>query len=181
MLRSLAVLALLPSIGLTLDAHQHGHISFEMAVDGMVSAVEIKGPGESFVGFEHKAKTKKDKQAVKNVERLLKDKAIELVGFADELECKVSKHAIDWNFDVHDDHKHDHGHDKHDGKHKGEHSELKASYEFKCKKMIKSTTLSLGLKKSFPKIQEIEVAVLPSSGSAFALELKGDKSDVVIP
>lgn len=183
MLRSLAALALLPSLTFALDAHQHGHVSFEMAIDGMKSAVEIKGPAESFVGFEHKAKTKKEKQAVKDVEKLFQDKALELVGFASDLECKVSKKAVAWNFDVHEghDHGHDHDNDKHDDKHKGEHAELKASYQFDCKKIIKGTTLNLGLKKNFSRIQEIEVAVLPSSGNAFALELSGDKSDVAIP
>ena len=179
MLRALAALAALPTLAFALDAHQHGHITFEMAIDGTKSAVEIKGPAESFVGFEHKAKSKKEKQAVKEVESLFKEKAIELVGLASELECKVSKQALDWQFDVH--HDHDHGHDKDDHKHKGEHAELKASYQFDCKNMIKATTLKLGLKKQFPKIQEIEVAVLPSSGNAFALELKGDQADVSIP
>lgn len=187
MLRSLVLLAATPAVTFALGAHQHGHVSFEMAIDGMKSAVEIKGPAESFVGFEHKAKTKKEKQAVKDTEKLFKDKALELIGFASDLECKVSQQSVDWNFDVHEghDHGHDHDHDKkehkdHD-KHKGEHAELKASYQFTCKKMIKATTLTLGLKKNFPKIQEIEVAVLPTSGNAFALELEGEKSDVTIP
>lgn len=183
MLKLLVCILMFSSSAYAASAHQHGHVSFEMAIDGMKGAVEIKGPGESFVGFEHKAKTKEEKKAVKELEGNLIAKGISYIGLADELECKLSAHRIDWIYDVHDDHGHDHGHDKHkkDDKHKGEHGELKVSYQFECKKMIKSTTLNIGLFKAFSNIKELEVAILPSSGNAFALELKADKASVQIP
>ena len=176
MYRVFFCLLLFPQLAWSLGAHEHGHVSFEMAIDGMQAAVEIRGPAESFVGFEHKPKTKKEKQTVRDAQKVLKQDALTLLGINADLECKLSSYAFDMIHDGNHKHKHDHG-----DKHKGEHSEIKASYKFDCKKMIQATKLELGLKKSFNNIKNISVAILPSSGNAFAVELKGDENTISIP
>lgn len=173
-------LLLFPQLAWSLSAHEHGHVSFEMAIDGMQAAVELRGPAESFVGFEHKPKTKKEKKLVKSLEKDLKQQALTLLGFDAALECKLSSYGFDMIHESNHKHDHDHDHD-HGDKHKGEHSEIKISYKFDCKKMVQATKLELGLKKSFNNIKNISVAILPSNGNAFAVELKGDENTISIP
>ncbi len=146
-----------------LAAHQHGRVSLEMAIDGNRAVVEIRGPAESFLGFEHKPKTKAQKNQLAALEKKLRSEGLTYIGFAAQLNCKQSKHTVDWHFDH------------------GEHADLKASYEFTCAEVIAKTSLTIALKKSFERIKTVDVAVLPSSGTAFAREVTKAHESIDIP
>lgn len=178
MCRVFFFLLFFPQLAWSLGAHEHGHVSFEMAIDGMQAAVELRGPAESFVGFEHKPKTKTEKKAVRDAQKVLKQQALPLLGFSADLECTLSDFVFDMIHESNHKHDHDHGHGD---KHKGEHSEIKVTYKFSCKKMVQATKLELGLTKSFSNIKNISVAILPSSGNAFAVELKSGENSISIP
>ena len=45
----------------SLKSHVNGHVKLSVAVDKKQVFVELEGPAESFLGFEHKPKTAKEK------------------------------------------------------------------------------------------------------------------------
>lgn len=169
-----------------LGAHEHGHITVEMAIDGKQVGLELRGPAESFIGFEHKAKTKAEKKKLNDAEELLKKKASSLFVFAPELKCVAKNNNVEWQYDEgdhDDDHKEhkDHKDHKKEEKHHATHAELKASYQFECGAAIAKTKLKLAVKKNFSKVQEIQIAVLPSNGAAFAITSKENEVTIDIP
>ncbi|MEM7669021.1 MAG: DUF2796 domain-containing protein [Pseudomonadota bacterium] len=44
-----------------LGAHEHGHSSLNIAIEGTQIAMELEAPGADIVGFEHEAKTAEDR------------------------------------------------------------------------------------------------------------------------
>ena len=60
--------AVIPSVGFAkknLSAHVHGSVHLDIATDKNQLLVMLKSPSESFLGFEYKAKSKKEKALVK--------------------------------------------------------------------------------------------------------------------
>ena len=53
------------------DAHEHGKINLDIAFEGKSGIVMLHGSAErAFLGFEHKAKTKKEKKSIKYIKRV---------------------------------------------------------------------------------------------------------------
>ena len=96
-------------------AHVHGQAELTLVLDAKNLQVEAKIPMDDLVGFEHKPKTEKQKQALKQALDKLKD-ANKQLGLPSAASC-VLKEATLEDSDHH--HKHD-KHDKHD-KHHGHH------------------------------------------------------------
>lgn len=126
LLLTTALVTCLPVIALAagdehteLGAHEHGAGVFNVAIEGESVAMELEAPGADIVGFEHAAKSKKDKAAIKKAKATLKDLS-KVVVLPAAAECKVKKASIELvteggDHDKHDDH--DHGHEKKAEKH----------------------------------------------------------------
>lgn len=99
-----------------LDAHEHGHGSFNMAVEGKTVAVELRVPGADIVGFEYEAKSAKDKAALKTAKESL-SAPLALFKMPAAAGCKVSSAKAEF---VLDDDRDDHGDHKEHAEHKGE-------------------------------------------------------------
>ena len=48
-----------------LKSHVHGHVKLSVVVDNKQAFIELEGPAESFLGFEHRPKTAKEKASWK--------------------------------------------------------------------------------------------------------------------
>lgn len=166
----------------TLDAHVHGVSELTIAIEGKALQIEFESPAMNLVGFEHKAKSSKDKEAVKKAVAMLKN-GDSLFSFS-EGDCTLVESTVDASgllsakedhdhhkeHDHEDEHNHEdkHAHkDKHDHEDKHEHhhdhgdhdsethSEIVASYFYECKDRSNLTSVSVGLFQAFPGIYEI--------------------------
>ena len=166
-----------------LGAHEHGHGTFNVAIEGNRISMELEAPGADIVGFEYKAKTKKQKAAVAAAKRTLK-KPAKVVGLPAAAGCKLLKASVKLLIeggDDHDDHKHkkhkkkkahSHGH-SHDKKHSSKssadkeeasHSEFHVEYEFKCAASAKLNELKFSYFDTFKGAKELDVNMIGPAG-----------------
>ena len=104
----------------TLKSHVHGHVKLSVVVDKKQAFIELEGPAESFLGFEHRPKTAKEKASWKNLQSIWKNKINDMFSIEKSLNCSFEKKKIALIHEE-DDH-HDHGKKKHhDDDHKDHH------------------------------------------------------------
>jgi len=168
-----------------LGAHEHGHGSFNIAIEGKSVSMELEAPGADIVGFEHKARTKKQKAAVSAAKEKLKSLA-KVIDLSDAAGCTLDKVSVELKIeggkdDEHDHaekkkskHEHDHGHENEEAKSdekEASHSEFHAEYSLTCSSPDKLTTLSFPYFKNFKGAEELEVSVVgPKSQKKYEVE-----------
>ncbi len=127
----------------SLAAHEHGTVKMAMAIEGKTIALDMDGPSETFLGFEHKAVSKADLLALKNAKELWNAELLgKLVMFDRGLDCKVNKATFE------------------QVNHAGEHSEIEARAEITCAKDPKGSDLKIGLKDKFGKIKNLKLEII---------------------
>jgi hypothetical protein len=152
-----------------LGAHEHGHGTFNVAIDGKTVAIELIAPGADIVGFEHAPKTDEQKAKLAAAKAALEkiETVLELPGAAG---CKVTKADVEA---PHADEKaakggHGHGHDH--SKKAGEdddgeaHSEFHATYELTCSAPDALGQLKFAYFDSFKGAEELDVTVVTPKG-----------------
>ncbi len=141
-----------------LDSHEHGHVKLEIAIEKDQMNIAMEAPGESIVGFEHAAKTTKQKAAVKAAEKQLLD-AGALFVLPANAGCEVTSSKAEL-------HQH------------GKHNEFEASYAFKCSNISELKKVETNLFSIYPAIEEIDVDYISPNGQGSA-ELEADFPAVV--
>ncbi len=156
-----------------LGAHEHGHGTLNIAVEGNKVAMELEAPGMDIVGFEHSAESKEQKAAVEKAEGQLA-KPLGLFKFPDAAGCsvkeaKVELEAMHEHEDEHEDGDHaesghedhdEHAGDKHDEEvHEG-HNEFHVTYALSCSKPSNLTSIAFDYFKAFAGAQELKVNVV---------------------
>jgi hypothetical protein len=127
---------------MSLDAHVHGAISLDIAVDKGEVLIMVKSPAASFLGFEYKAKTKAEKEKVKKVKDFF-TKTPQKIFEGDSLKsCSVT--SSDWKQSFH-------------GK---SHSSVYSEIYLKCGEKISGAKVKLALFKVFPLIESIQIQVM---------------------
>ncbi|MBI2687269.1 MAG: DUF2796 domain-containing protein [Acidobacteria bacterium] len=153
----LAVGVLLPAQTRSRKAHEHGsakvNIAFESAKGAPKGVVEFESPADSVVGFEYEAKTAADKAKVTAALNTLKARFGEMVIFPAAAACAMTNKSAKVEADDH-----------HDAKSKGarqeQHSEVHAGFEVACAKPLSGLEIRFGFMKVFPKIHDVNVALL---------------------
>ena len=133
------------------DAHEHGHGTLDIALEGEELVVELRIPAVNVVGFEHAPRDDAEREAVRRAMVPFGDAASVLVLPA-EAECEVEEVDAEIFSMAHEDdeeeaHRDEDGHD-HEGDEDGHakdeheehgpdssaeaHSELHATYHFHC-------------------------------------------------
>jgi hypothetical protein len=145
-----------------LGAHQHGHGTLNIAIEGTRVSMELEVPGNDIVGFEHAAKTKAQRAAVEKAKTQLgtplslfrfpaaagctvKAADVKIEGGAEKAEAKPkadSKHA-------------DHDHD---------HSEFYAEYTLDCSAITSLTSIEFPYFAAFKGAEELEVSIITPKG-----------------
>ncbi|MBX2988765.1 MAG: DUF2796 domain-containing protein [Bdellovibrionaceae bacterium] len=128
-------------------AHEHGHGDLAIAFDGNNGRVELKAPSESIYGFEHAAKTDKQKKQIDDAFAKLESKIGEMVAFDPELKCAFTKDGIEIVRE----------------NDKSSHSEVRAAFKVACEKSPLGRSLTLDVAKQFPKLRHTQVTVLTDS------------------
>lgn len=159
-------------------AHQHGHGTLELAVEKSTVTLELRMPGNDVVGFEHAAKTAKEKKAVEDAKRRLAD-PIKLFGVPAAAGCSVTAS------DVHT-HTGDEEHKAETGAtpqketkaetetkpeadaHEHEHSSFHAKYTLTCTTPHAIKALDIALFSAFRGSQELEVVAVSEKGQVKA-------------
>lgn len=161
------------------DAHVHGLGDVNVAIEGSRLDIEIKGPGDNFVGFEHAARTAAERSALSATERKLRQPAALLVlpqaagCVLREVDLDIPAAAATGPEQGHD--KRDHDHDHHD-----RHGDWRARYVFACK----TPTALLSIRTApwfaaFPNTQELRVQVISGFGQS-GLTLTPARSRIIL-
>ena len=137
-------------------AHEHGAAQLNIAVEDNTLHLELSSPAANIVGFEHKPRTTKQRQAVKHAIHTLKQ-AMVLFEPSASAKCQPGKTEVDAGA-LQDSHHHDEHH-HHEG-----HADFSAHYVFQCARPDKLDTLQLRLFKHFPGIEELQLQLLTDSG-----------------
>lgn len=148
-------------------AHVHGEGKFTLAVEGKNLEIEMEIPADDIVGFEHKAKTAKQKKVVQMAESQLK-KVTEMVFLPTKAKCKSTAVKVKSSLKEHEEehhHHHEEGHKEEEG-----HSEFHITYKFHCDEPKFLSQVTLNLFKSFPSLKELSGQAVTMDGQ-FAKEL----------
>jgi len=130
------------------DAHEHGHGTFNMAIEGETVVIELETPSFDILGFEYAASSDAEKAAVDKAQEALSSPAA-LFGLPKDAGCSVTEAEIEFGADEehhddehhgdkhhddehHDDEHHDDAHDDdehHDDAHDDDHHEDEAHHD----------------------------------------------------
>ena len=142
----------------SLDAHEHGVASLNVALDGQTLEIQLQSPAMNLVGFEHEAKSEADKAKVAAARQHLEQPQA-LFALPIEAKCALQDSELDSPLlggHAHDEHEHadEHGH-----------SDIDASYRFACANAEALQTLELGsFFGTFPGTEKLEVQLIGPSG-----------------
>ena len=156
------------------DAHEHGHGTLNVAIDGDTVEIELEAPSYDVMGFEGAPTNQDQIDAQASAARALRDPRA-LFGIAEAAGCNGVDADIEMTAAVDDDHDHgdEHEHDEeqgHDEDHakeeaEAEHSEVHATYRLTCSDAGAVTAIDAsGYFEAFPNAQELDAAVLSDAG-----------------
>jgi Protein of unknown function (DUF2796) len=161
-----------------LGAHEHGHSTLNIAIEGTSVAMELIAPGVDIVGFEHEAKSTQDKAALEAAEAKLAD-PLSLFAMPAEAGCTVQTAtvAIEGEEHHHEQADHESG-EEHAGE--AEHNEFHGEYQLACAEPDALGTIRFGYFEAFPNAMEVEVNVITEKGqSSFEVERRAPTLDLV--
>lgn len=150
----------------SLDAHVHGLSELAIAMEGGGLEIEFTSPAINLVGFEHKASSAKDRQAVdRAVSKLRQHKTLFLmsgggcahietsIDIAGLIEAEDHGHAPHKGATKHEHDGHKTNHEEH--RETNSHSDVVASYQYRCENIAELSELSVGLFETFPGIDKM--------------------------
>ncbi|MEM7303787.1 MAG: DUF2796 domain-containing protein [Pseudomonadota bacterium] len=152
----------------SLNAHVHGEGHLNIVLDGKNVGMEFHTPAWSLIGFEHKAETAKELEAVQAAIAVL-SKPIDLFGIPEEAKCSISTVGAELEREAHEEEKHektahDHDHDHGNEAAEAEHSEFHMNASFLCEDPAGLSTWATKLFDQFPGLEEVDVQVVTPSG-----------------
>ena len=142
-----------------LSAHQHGHGSLNVAVEGGLLQIELEAPGQDIVGFESKPSSPKQKKAVAEGLAKLKD-AGKLFSLSADAKCALKSADAELELE-------------------GKHSAFHAKYSFECAAPEALSKLGTSYFKQFARAEELDVQLITGSGQK-KLELNGSRSSFTL-
>ena len=128
-------------------AHVHGHGKLNIAIEAGKVEMELEVPGADIVGFEHAAKTEKQKAGIAEAKAKLA-KPGELFQFAAQAGCQQTKAEVRLE-----------GGDK-------EHSEFHANYAFTCASTAQLKVIGFPYFKTFTGAKELSVGIVSPKGQS---------------
>lgn len=172
------------------EAHEHGHGTLDIVVEGEELVIELRIPAVNVVGFEHAPRDEAEREAVRKALVPFGD-AASVVALPAEAECEAEDAKAEiWAMAREDDHEDDdHAHEKEDhGKEEHEkeeheeheheeqesaseeHSELHATYHFHCHAPGKLDRIDVRVFEHLHDAEEIDVRIVTPSAQ-LAMEL----------
>ena len=145
-----------------LGAHQHGHGTLNMVLEGNTLSVELEAPGADIAGFEHEAKSAEDKAAVSKATATLKqpDAVFRLPQAA---QCTLKEVKAGLEDEDHDEPKEKSG-DSHE--HEAGHSAFHAEYVLDCKAPSELKSVTFSYFATFKMAQGLTIGVITPKGQS---------------
>tara|TARA_Y100000817_G_C16745022_1_gene494254 strand:- start:120 stop:773 length:654 start_codon:yes stop_codon:yes gene_type:complete len=183
------------------DSHEHGAANLMLVIEGDKLQIGIEVPSDSLIGFEYFPKSQSDRRSFNEAIKILSDPSkifstpddaeciltglnVSQTLFSGESEDGHGDHDVHgheekgfWDslfgHDDHDEHGHeDHDEHGHEDSEKGEiHSEYRSNYSWNCLHTDDLDSIGNNLFSFFPRIEEIRVKWITSSGQG-SLELE---------
>ena len=183
------------------DSHEHGAANLMLVIEGDKLQIGIEVPSDSLIGFEYFPKSQSDRRSFNEAIKILSDPTkifstpddaeclLTGLNVSQTLFSGEGKHGHDdhdehgheekgfWDslfgHDDHDEHGHeDHDEHGHEDSEKGEiHSEYRSNYSWNCLHTDDLDSIGNNLFSLFPRIEEIRVKWITSSGQG-SLELE---------
>ena len=165
------------------DSHEHGAANLMLAIEGDKLQIGIEVPSESLIGFEHFPKSRSDRENFNEAIKILSNPS-KFFSTPDDAECLLTGLNVSqtlFSGEEEDEHGHEkkdeHGHDDHDehgheDSEKGEiHSEFRSNYSWNCLHTDEIDSIGNKLFSFFPRIEEIRVNWITTSGQG-SLEIE---------
>lgn len=128
----------------SLGAHEHGSVKMAIAVEKNVMDIDLDGPAESFLGFEHAPKNDKEKKLFGEVKNRWEKSLFTLIQPAQNLNCKITESSFNQIIE-------------------GSHADVEAKAKITCAKDMTGSDLQISFLKSFPKIKKLKVDIISSN------------------
>ena len=152
-----------------LGVHEHGRGTLNIAVEGNKVTMELEVPGVDLVGFEHAAKTRRDKSAVEKAKTQLMA-PLGLFALPASAACRVTEAKVEIGEHDHDtkrEPKAAAGAEAEKGAAKSEgHSEFHAQYALECAAPGNMTAIEFGYFRTFAGAQKLDVNVITPKGQS---------------
>ena len=171
------------------DSHEHGAANLMLAIEGDKLQIGIEVPSESLIGFEHFPKSRSDRENFNEAIKILSNPS-KFFSTPDDAECLLTGLNVSqtlFSGDEEDEHGHEkkdeHGHDDHDehgheDSEKGEiHSEFRSNYSWNCLHTDEIDSIGNKLFSFFPRIEEIRVNWITTSGQG-SLEIESGDNQI---
>ncbi|MBT4762323.1 MAG: DUF2796 domain-containing protein [Bdellovibrionaceae bacterium] len=152
------------------EAHIHGHGKLNAAIERNKLMIEIEVPAYNIVGFEHQAKTDKQKSKVKQAVDIFRKPQL-IIKLDASAGCSLAKKA-EVKADLLEKKKEESSgnHNQHRDEAE-EHSEFHVEYSFHCKKIDNIKAIHVRAFQQFSGIEELEARAITPKGQ-FTQELK---------
>jgi hypothetical protein len=147
-----------------LGAHEHGRGTLNIAIEGTRVSIELEAPGADIVGFEHAARTPRQKTQVEQAKKQLLAPQT-LFKFPDAAGCVVAAASVDTESDGHEHEASGGAQKKHDdAAEERSHSNFHGQYAFTCAAPAGITAVEFSYFRAFAGAQKLEVNVITSKG-----------------
>lgn len=145
-----------------LGAHEHGRGTLNIAIEGNKVTMELEVPGADIIGFEHAAKSQKEKAALEKATAQLKSPLL-LFSLPAAAGCRVTEAKVEMENGEHDHEAKADGAGKAREKDDG-HSEFHAEYALECASPGDLTSIDFGYFRAFAGAEKLTVNVITPRG-----------------
>ncbi len=130
-------------------AHVHGSANLAIAFDDAKGKVEFKGAAEAILGFEHQARSEKDKKTLADATSYFEKEMSRMVKMDPALNCQFAKETV--------------GQVPEEGeKNQAEHSDWSAVFTVTCAKAPVGSKITVDFT-HFPHLNDLDITVLAGS------------------
>jgi hypothetical protein len=158
-----------------MGAHEHGHGTLNIAVEGTAVTMELEVPGADIMGFEHDAETPEQKAALDKAKAALA-KPLDLFKISVSAACSVSEAKVDVREQGHDNAgaAEKKGDQREHSAKEAHHNEFHVTYTLACQAPAEMTAIAFDFFKQFKNAQELDVNVVTAKGQS-KFEVTRDK------
>ena len=135
------------------SAHVHGDLRLSMVAEKRELHIVVETPAVSLLGFEHKAKSDKEKKMVAELKKNFTDNFLSYLGPEQLSDCQLADSKFEQKFE-------------------GNHSAIYSELRIKCDKDVGKRRLSVALKSHYGHIDHIELNLIRHDGSVLKKEFK---------
>lgn len=150
-----------------LGPHEHGRGTLNIAIEGKKVSMELEVPGMDIVGFEHEAKTGKDRTTLEKAKQKL-SAPLSLFKLPASAGCRVTEAKVEVEVETGE---HDHaakeerkGEASKSSEREQRHSEFHNTYSLECTSPASITGIEFGYFNAFPGAEKLEVNVITPKG-----------------